>query len=267
MNARAGIPAPDWGVGHYERTAEKLLPAARVLVDVAAPHNGEHVVDAGCGTGNVALLAAVTGARVTAVDPSPRLLGVTEATARTRGLEITCKLGEAAALPLPDDSVDCYLSNFGLIFAPDADAAAAETARVLAAGGRALFTAWLPGGALGALAAAAEEMVRAALGAPKRAPVPWHDASAVSALFARHDLTSAIVGRHDLVFTGPSPEAYLDAELASHPLAIAGLKVLEQRGLAEEARDRLLGIVTEANEETEGFGSTSQYVVVMARSI
>lgn len=67
MDTRAGAPAPDWGVGHYERTAEKLLPAARVLVDVAAPHSSEHVVDAGCGTGNVALLAAAAGARVTAV--------------------------------------------------------------------------------------------------------------------------------------------------------------------------------------------------------
>jgi SAM-dependent methyltransferase len=257
MDTRAGVPAPDWGVGHYERTAEKLLPAARILVDVAAPHSGEHVVDAGCGTGNVALLAAAAGARVTAVDPSPRLLEVTEATARTRGLEVTCKLGEAAAMPLPDDSVDCYLSNFGLVFAPDAEAAATETARVLAAGGRALFTAWLPGGALGALAAAAGEMVRSAVGAPKSAPFPWHDSSAVSGLVARH--------RHDLVFTGRSPQAFLDAELASHPLAIAGFEVLEQRGLADEARDRLLKIVTEANEGTEGFHCTSQYVVVMAR--
>lgn len=189
---------------------------------------------------------------------------MTDATARSRGLEITCKLGEAAALPLPDGSVDCYLSNFGLVFAPDADAAAAETARVLARGGRALFTAWLPDGALGALAAAAAQMVRAAVGAPESTPFRWHDSFVVSELFARHGLATAVVGRHDLVFTGPSPQAYLDAELASHPLAVAGFKVLEQRGLADEARDRLVNILTEANEEAEGFRSTSQYVVVMA---
>ena len=266
MDTRAGTSAPDWDVGHYERTAEKLLPAARVLVDVAALHSGEHVVDVGCGTGNVALLAAAAGARVTAVDPSPRLLGVTDATARTRGLEVTCKRSEAAALPVPDDSVDCYLSNFGLIFAPDADAAAAETARVLAPDGRALFTAWLPGGALGKLSATAEQMVRAAVGAPESTPFPWHDPSAVSELFARHGLATETVGRQELVFTGPSPQAYLDAELASHPLAVAGFKVLEQRGLAEEARDRLVNILIEANEETDGYRSTSQYVVVRARS-
>lgn len=49
-------------------------------------------------------------------------------------------------------------------------------------------------------------------------------------------------------------------------LAVAGFKVLEQRGLADEARDRLLNILTEANEDAEGFHSTSQYVVVMGRS-
>ena len=48
--------ALDWGVGHYERTAELLLPAAHVVVDVAALRLGEQVLDVGSGTGNVALL-------------------------------------------------------------------------------------------------------------------------------------------------------------------------------------------------------------------
>jgi protein-L-isoaspartate O-methyltransferase len=51
------VSAPDWGVGHYEHTAAQLHPAARVVVDRAAPQPGERVVDVGCGTGNAALLA------------------------------------------------------------------------------------------------------------------------------------------------------------------------------------------------------------------
>lgn len=119
MEGCSAASGPDWGVGHYERTAATLLTAARVLVDAAALCSGEHVVDAGCGTGNVALLAAAAGARVTAVAPSPRLLHVTHATARATGLAVRCELGDAGGLPVPDDSVDCYLSNFGLVFAPD----------------------------------------------------------------------------------------------------------------------------------------------------
>ena len=63
-------PAPprralDWSLGRYEHTAEQLLPAARAVVEHAAPAKGQHVVDIGCGTGNAALLAAERGARVT----------------------------------------------------------------------------------------------------------------------------------------------------------------------------------------------------------
>ena len=46
----------DWGVGRYESTAERLLPAARVVVERASLQGGEHVLDHGCGTGNAALL-------------------------------------------------------------------------------------------------------------------------------------------------------------------------------------------------------------------
>ncbi len=117
-------PVPDWGVGHYERTAEMLLPAAQVLVDAASLRADERVLDLGSGTGNVALLAAATGTHVTAVDPSDRLLGVARGAAMDRGLDVTCAVGEAAALPVPDASADCLLSNFGVIFASDAEAAA-----------------------------------------------------------------------------------------------------------------------------------------------
>lgn len=241
------------------------MPAARVLVESAALRGDERVLDAGCGTGNVALLAAGAGARVIAVDPSPRLLGVADATARGRGLEVRCELGDVASLPLPDDSVDCYLSNFGLIFAPDAQAAAAEMARVLAPTGRCLFTAWLPGGAIGALAATMQELVRAAVGGPSTRPFPWHEAAVVCELLAPHDLAAAVLGRYDLAFSGSSPQAYLEVELDSHPLAVGGFQVLHERGLADAARGRLLEVLTNANEDPLRFRSTSHYVVVAAR--
>lgn len=256
----------DWGLGHYERTAEKLLPAAKVLVTTAAVRAGERVVDVGCGTGNVALLAAAAGAHVTAVDPTPRLLALATAAAHREGLDVTCEAGEAAAVPSPDASFDCLLSNFGLIFAPDPGAAVAEIARVLRADGRALFTAWVPGGAVGALAAAAEELVRAALGAPPASPrFSWHDPSVVSALFARHGMGATLEGVHELVVTATSPRAHLDSERGSHPMAVATFEVLEQSGQADEGYDRMLKVLTDHNEDPQAFRSTSRYVVVVAR--
>jgi ubiquinone/menaquinone biosynthesis C-methylase UbiE len=69
----------DWGIGEYEHTAVELAPAAQAAIDAAAPREGEHLVDVGCGTGNAALLAAARGVRVTGVDPAPRLLEVARA--------------------------------------------------------------------------------------------------------------------------------------------------------------------------------------------
>ncbi len=266
MTQPGGGPRLDWGVGQYERTAQVLLPAARVLVDAVAPLVGERVLDLGSGTGNAALLAALAGAQVTAVDPSPRLLGVAKTAAQQRGLSIVCEVGEASNLPVPDGSSDCVLSNFGVIFAPDPDAAVAEIARVLDAGGRAAFTAWLPGGAVGAMAAAAQDLVRAAMGAPPASPgFSWHDKSAVGELFSRHRMNTVVAGGHELVFEAASPEAYLDAERDSHPLAVTGFQLLQQKGQSEQAHERLLQVLIEHNEGSHAFRSTSRYVVFVAR--
>lgn len=258
--------AIDWGVGHYERTAEMLHPAAEALVRAAGVLPGERALDLGCGTGNVALLAAAAGAYVTALDPSPRLLTVTAASAEQRGLDLTCALGEAASIPAADGTFDCLLSNFGVIFASDPGAAINEMARVLVPGGRVALTSWLPGGALGALASTAEQLVRAATGAPPAGSgFAWHDASALEALFASHGMTMTVEGPHHLVFTARSPEEYLDAEMANHPMAVTAFEVLQQHGQAEQAREELLQVLRAHNEDAKGFRSTSRYVVVLAR--
>src|SRR5690242_13265360 len=148
---RAAKPV-DWSLGHYEHTAAHLLPAARVLVERASPTAGEYVVDIGCGTGTAALLAAERGARVIGVDPAPRLLEVARAQANERSLDATFELGEAADLPVPDGEIDLAMSAFGLIFAPDPRAAAAELARVTTPASRIVLSAWLPGGPLAEVA-------------------------------------------------------------------------------------------------------------------
>lgn len=253
----------DWGTGTYERTAEQLLPAAHVLVDAAEVQPGERVLDLGCGTGNAALLAASRGARVTAVDPAQRLLEVTREAAGAQGLDVVVEAGDAAAIPVPDGSVDCLLSSFALIFAPVPAAAAAEIARVLAPEGRGVFSAWVPGGPVGTYVAAASALVQEALGAPDPAPgFDWHDEGAVAALFAPHGLRARALGTHEISFTAASPEAYFEAESAAHPMAVVGVQVLERAGRAERARAHLQGLLTELNEDPSAFRLTSRYVVL-----
>ncbi len=255
----------DWGLGRYESTAERLLPAARVVVDSAVLQAGERVVDLGCGTGNAALLAAACGAEVTGVDPAARLLDVARARAASEGAKITLLSGEAASVPLDDASADAIVSVFAVIFAPDAVAAAAEMSRVVTVEGRIVFSAWMPQGPMFEFTSAAGEAVRQAMGTPPPPPpFAWHDRDAMSVLLAPHGFTVE-VEEHSLSFIDSSPAAYLDGESRDHPMAVAGLAVLEGLGQAEALRDRLLQILIAGNEDPAGFRTTSRYVVAKAR--
>ena len=267
MTASSGQPPRtlDWSLGSYEHTAAQLLPAARVVVERAALVAGEHVVDVGCGTGNAALLAAAHGARVTGVDPARRLLGVAREQAAARGVDATFALGEAAALPLEDGGADVVMSVFGVIFAPDARAAAAEIVRVTAPAGRIVLSAWVPEGAIHDAVRAAQDAVRKAVGAPAGPPpFAWHDRDALAELFAPYGFEVMVQEEH-LAFMAGSPREFVDAESASHPLAVAGRAVLEPRGEAAGLRERMLSIYEAANEDPDRFRVTSRYSVATAR--
>lgn len=255
----------DWGLGHYERTAEQLMPAARLVVERAAPTAGERVVDVGCGTGNAALLAAERGARVTGVDPAERLLEVARAEAAARGVDAEFVEGEAAALPIPDGEADVVMSVFGVIFAPAPQAAVAEMARALSPDGRIVISAWIPDGAISAVNRMSRQAVAQALDLPP-APPPfaWHEQEALAGLFGAHGFE---VGLEEatIAFTGPSAREYMQAEADSHPLALAGRAVLEPRGESEALTGRMLDVLEQANEDPSAFRVTSRYVVATAR--
>src|SRR5882762_8792091 len=102
----------DWGQGEYEHTAEELWPAAERVVTDAGIAEDERVLDLGCGTGNVALLAARAGAEVTAVDPAARLLSVARERLAEEDLDADFVQASAGELPFPDESFDAVLSVF-----------------------------------------------------------------------------------------------------------------------------------------------------------
>jgi SAM-dependent methyltransferase len=264
QRTRRRAPVLDWGLGRYEHTAQQLRPAARVLVDHAGVTADQRVVDVGCGTGNAALLAAARGARVKGVDPAMRLLKVARGRAAARGLDVTFVHGEAASLPLADESADIVLSNFGVIFAADAPAAADELARVTAPGGRVVLTAWIPEGAIHEIGQAARAAITEVVGKPTGPPpFAWHDEDSLNGLFAPAGL-EATVREAEIAITGPSPLEYLVREYASHPYAVVTRAILEPRGKLEALQARTLDILEEANEDPAGFRVTSRYVVATA---
>ena len=263
--ARAGAPAMDWGIGSYESLAAQLLPAARVVVESAGLRPEERVLDLGCGTGNAALLAAERTGEVTGVDPASRLLEIARAQAAREGKTVTFLPGEAASLPVGDCAVDVILSVFALIFVPDPGAAAAEMSRVLAPGGRIVLSAWIPAGAMFEMTSTAADAARKAVGTPPGpAPFAWEQRDALLDLLGPHGF-SVEVTHHALAFTASSAREFLDDQTQHHPMAVAGLRVLEQLGQAQAVRARLLAILQNGNEDAGKFRVTSRYVVATAR--
>jgi putative ABC transport system ATP-binding protein len=105
---------------------------------------GESVLDVGCGTGTLALVAkervGETG-RVLGVDPSAKLIAGARRKATRRRLDIDFQLGGIERLALPDQSFDVVLNSFVMHHLPDGlkRQGLAEIARVLKPGGRVLL--------------------------------------------------------------------------------------------------------------------------------
>jgi ubiquinone/menaquinone biosynthesis C-methylase UbiE len=100
---------------------------------------GDTVLDLGCGSGIDSVLAARrTGpsGRVIALDFLPEMLERTAAAAAETGLDnVQTLAGEIEAIPLPDASVDCVISNGVPNLSPRKARVFAECARVLRPGG------------------------------------------------------------------------------------------------------------------------------------
>lgn len=132
----------DYRKGNYRAVADRLRPAAELVVEWCAPQPGHLVVDVAAGSGNVARLCAARTARAVAVDrvQEQLLLG------RQDDGAICWVVGDALALPLADAVADAALSTFGLIFADRPELAVRELGRVCRPGGVVGVTAWPDGG-------------------------------------------------------------------------------------------------------------------------
>ena len=132
----------------YERV---LVPAvlrqlSAVVVGLAAPVEGERVLDLACGTGVIARVVAPivgTDGAVVGVDVLPGMLAVARSLPPVEGTPIEWLQGDATKpLDLPDNSFDLVICQQGLQFFPDRAAAAAEVRRVLSPGGRFVAAVW-----------------------------------------------------------------------------------------------------------------------------
>lgn len=138
--------ARTWGAGgeKYDQVSRGIADAIDHAVDALDPQPGERVLDVATGTGWAARRIADRGAIVTGVDFGEEVIEA----AKQLGTGIDFRVGDAEALPFPDDHFDAVISTFGVMFARDPEAVAAELARVVRPGGRISLANWAIGGSV-----------------------------------------------------------------------------------------------------------------------
>ena len=147
-------PDPGWatcsapGARAYEASFSRVLTGlyraiAIDLRDSLPGQTGLRLVDIGAGPGRlaVALAEQFPTARVTTVDIDPAMATLAAARVARERIDdrVHINVGDVAALPLADASVDLVTSSFSVHHWPDAEAGYAEVRRVLRPGGRAII--------------------------------------------------------------------------------------------------------------------------------
>ena len=143
MTVRSGTLSPE-GV---ERMFDRIAPVYDVMNRVmtagldqrwrratvtSVVRPGDRVLDAACGTGDLAVAAAKAGGTVTGLDFSEQMLE----RARRKGPGLEWVRGDLLELPFADESFDSATVGFGVRNVADLSRALSELTRVLRPGGR-----------------------------------------------------------------------------------------------------------------------------------
>jgi SAM-dependent methyltransferase len=172
------IPSPNiwhWpDVYERENAAQDADGTLWAALAEAVPWDGAVVLDVGCGDGFHLPRFAERAAAVVGVEPHPPL--VERARRRIAGLAgVTVHEAGAAALPLPDGSVDLVHARTAYFFGPGSEPGLAEAERVLRPGG--------------AIAVVDLDATVEPYGAWMRADIPQYDPVRVERFFADRGFT------------------------------------------------------------------------------
>ncbi len=143
MTVRSGTLSPEGVQGMFDRIAPVYDLMNRVMTMgldqrwrrktvKAVVEPGDRVLDAACGTGDLAIIAAKAGGVVVGLDFSERMLE----RARRKAPELEWVRGDLLALPFDEESFDSATVGFGVRNVADLGAAVEELRRVLRPGGR-----------------------------------------------------------------------------------------------------------------------------------
>jgi SAM-dependent methyltransferase len=170
-----------WESGDFGQVAKFIMPDAEQFMARLDLQPGAKVLDAACGTGNLAVLAALRGCLTFGLDIASNLIGQARERARNESLAIEYTEGDAEAMPYPDASFDAVVSMYGVMFAPRPERIVSELRRVVKPGGLMAMANWAPDGFIGKMFAVFARHLPPPAGFPS--PLLWGDEAVVRARF------------------------------------------------------------------------------------
>jgi SAM-dependent methyltransferase len=252
-----------WAAGDYPDVAQRIVTVGEYLAERAGAAPGIELLDVATGSGNVSIPAARLGARVTALDLTPKLLEAQRARAAAASVEIELIEGDAEELPFDDGSFDRVTSCFGVMFAPRQKLAAEELVRVARPGGRIVVAAWTPDGFIGRNFSTTAAYMP--VPPPELKPPPlWGDEQHVRGLFEGTGV-GLTFERRAVTFAFESPEALLAEDEEKLGPAVMAKAALEPQGRWADLRQDMLAMFEEFNRAVDGsFRVEAEYLVTVA---
>lgn len=190
-----------WMAGDYDRFSRHMESGAREFYERLDIAPGGKLLDVGCGSGQLALMAAKDGLQVTGVDIAGNWVERARARAQAEGLSARFEEADAEALPFEDASFDVVASLIGAMFAPRPDLVAKELLRVCVPGGTVAMANWTPQGFVGQMFKTVSKFI-APSGMPS--PVLWGDEATVRDRLGV-GLSDLQLARRHYTFTYPFP--------------------------------------------------------------
>lgn len=182
-----------WMAGDYDRFSRYMETGAREFYERLAFIPGYRLLDVGCGSGQLALMAAKDGLEVTGVDIASNSVERARERAAAESLRVRFEEADAEALPFEDASFDVVVSLIGAMFAPRPDRVAQELLRVCKSGGTIAMANWTPQGFIGQMFKTVSTFI-APSGMPS--PVLWGDEATVRERIGKGLSKLKLVRRH-----------------------------------------------------------------------
>lgn len=223
-----------WNTGDYDTFCRYMEEGAVSFYQRLNVPAGADLLDVGCGAGQLALIAARAGARVTGCDIATNSLDRARARAEAEGLPVVFDEGDAEELPYDDSRFDVVASLIGAMFASRPDRVAAELKRVCRPGGRIAMANWTKDGFVGQMFRIIARHI-APSGMPS--PVLWGDEATVQQRLG-DGAEKLHLSRNMYPLEYPFPPAdvveFFRVNYGPMCRAFAGLPADEQQGLRNE---------------------------------